>query len=253
MESKPSPGQGRAMTSPEARYKLNHLKFDNPAEDVLAARIALYCNVNLLDLIPKVDGFYAIYPRKFIEFEKAIYRGTNPPSGGLLDFLAVSQINVPGSWSKWQTRTSALPLITSPPQIQFAERSLDEVLKPGFDPRDHAVAETGVGLPRGPLAPAEISALDWKAERISFTAATSGTSVIVIAQTDYPSWKAFVDNRPVEIIPINHAFQSIVLPQGVHSVRLEYQDRAFKVGAILSAIFCVIVSVSILFRRKPAA
>jgi hypothetical protein len=251
MESKPELGRSRAMISPEARYKLDHLRFDNPAEDVLAARIALFCNLNLLDSIPKVDGFFAVYPEKIAQLEKANYRDTNSPPDALLDFLAVSQINVPGSWSKWQTRASAQPLITSPAQIRFAERPFQEILKPEFDPREEAVAEIGVDLPAGLLARAEITAVDWKPEHVSFTATSSGTSVVSLAQTDYHCWSAFVNDRPSKIIPLNHAFQAIVLPQGTHSVRLEYQDRAFKAGAISSAIFSVIVAIAMLSRRKP--
>jgi hypothetical protein len=253
MESKPKLGQNRAMISPEAAYKLDHLKFDVPAEDVLAARIALFCNVNLIDSIPKVDGFYAVYPRQISEIQKAFYRTTNSPPDGLLDFLGVSQISVPGSWSKWQTRAGALPLVTSPTQIRLAERPLEEMLLAEFNPRTEVLAEMGAEIPNGPLVPAEISAIDWRPQRISFKASSAGTSLAVIAQTYCHPWKAFVNDRPVEILRVNHAFQGVVLSQGSNSVRLEYQDRAFRLGTVISALFSMIVAALILFRRKETA
>jgi hypothetical protein len=252
MESTPKLGQSRAMISPEAAYKLDHLRFDIPAEDVLAARIALFCNVNLVDSIPKTDGFYAIYPGRVAQLQKALYRTTNAPPAGILDLLAVSQINLPGSWSKWQTRPTALPLVTSPTQVQFVERPLEEMLKSDFDPRTGSLVEIGAELPKGPLAPAEISGIDWKPHQISFTANASGTSIVAIAQSHYHWWKAFVNERPSEIFRLNHAFQGIVLAQGANSVRLEYDDRSFKIGAMISALFAVAI-VLMLFRRKQNA
>ena len=162
-------------------------------------------------------------------------------------------MNVPGSWSKWRTHAGALPLITSPTQIRLTERPLDEMLKAEFDPRTEVLAEAGIDVPKSPLAGAGISAIEWKPQRLSFTASSTGTSIAVIAQTHCHPWKAFVNDKPAEIIRVNHAFQGVILPQGSNSVRLEYQDRAFKLGGIISAIFSMIVSALILFYRKEMA
>jgi hypothetical protein len=252
MEIKPKLGTSRALISPEAAFKLDHLKFENSAEDVLALRIALFANINLLDGIPKADGFYAIYPGRIFEFQKTLYRNTNSPPG-VLDFLGASQISVPGSWSKWQTRATTLPLITSPVLVRPAERPLEEVLKASFDPRSEAIVPSGLNIRTGQLARAEISAVDWKPERISFTAVASGPSLVVVAQTHFHAWKAFVSERPVEIVPVNHAFQGIFLPEGSHSVRLEYHDSAFRIGGIISGVFSLLVTISILFPPKQLA
>ncbi len=249
MDSRPAPGQARAFISPETAGKLRHLMFDNPAEDVLAARIALFANVNLLDAIPKADGFYALYPKRISELQRAIYGTTNAPADGILNFIGATQINVPGSWSKWQSRAAALPLVSSPANLRFVEAPLGEILKTDFDPRTEAIAEAGSSLPRT-VVPAQISNVEWQSERITFHAESSGTSVVTVAQTYFPSWKAFIDDQPTEILPINHAFQAIALPSGKHNIRLVYDDRGFKTGGIISCVFSVVITILILFTRK---
>src|SRR4029079_11604854 len=58
--------------------------------------------------------------------------------------------------------------------------------------------------------------------------------LIVISQTYYPPWRAYVDDQPRQLWRANVAFQALELPAGKHRVRLAYEDRAFKAGALIS-------------------
>lgn len=251
MEKKPALGLSRAFISPESAYKMDHLKFDVPAEDVMAARIALFQNVNLLENIPKVDGFYALYPGVSWDLHKVLYRTTNPPPAAILDFLGVSQMSAPGSWSRWQTRTNSLPLVTSPERVRKSERPLDELAKSNFDPRTEAIMSSGTDFTASTMTRAEISELRWHPEQISFTTEAAGPSLAVISQTFYKPWKAYINEQAVPILPVNHAFQSIPLPPGKHAVVLKYEDRVYKFGAMVSAIFGLVIGAMIWASPKP--
>ena len=57
---------------------------------------------------------------------------------------------------------------------------------------------------------------------------------MVIAQNHYPSWRATVNGQSVPVLRANHAFQAIPIPAGKSTVRLDYVDWPFRIGALLS-------------------
>jgi uncharacterized membrane protein YfhO len=59
-------------------------------------------------------------------------------------------------------------------------------------------------------------------------------SLVVVSQTYYHDWRAYVDGRQTPLLRANDAFQAIQVPAGTHQIRLAYEDRAFKTGAAFS-------------------
>jgi uncharacterized membrane protein YfhO len=45
-----------------------------------------------------------------------------------------------------------------------------------------------------------------------------------------------VDDRPAPLLLANYAFQAVPVPAGSHHVRLVYEDRAFQIGLLCSAL-----------------
>jgi hypothetical protein len=248
MQPIPSLAAGRAMISPEAAEIIDHLKLNKPADDVMASRISLYCNLNLLDHVPKVDGFYAIYPRDMAQLQDLLYTGTNRPPAGLLDFFGVTQITTRGKWNTWDRRESALPLVTSPRIARTSESGVRALLDPSFNPREEVFLDRA-----GTFASASIDSIDWKPHRISFQATAPSEALAVVAQTFFHNWKAAVDGQPVPLWRANGAFQALRVPGGKHTVVLEYRDQAFLLGAILSFMTAAILAIFLLVcRPKPA-
>ncbi|PYL00875.1 MAG: hypothetical protein DME19_03540 [Verrucomicrobia bacterium] len=58
--------------------------------------------------------------------------------------------------------------------------------------------------------------------------------MVVVAQTFYPSWRAYVDGHPARLWHANHAFQALQVPVGSHEVQLIFQDRSFLAGLAIS-------------------
>jgi len=73
-------------------------------------------------------------------------------------------------------------------------------------------------------------------QRISIQTEAPAASLVVISQSHYPAWRAYVDGRPATIWRANYAFQALQVPAGRHQVQLIYQDRAFLTGAVLSGL-----------------
>ena len=59
-------------------------------------------------------------------------------------------------------------------------------------------------------------------------------SLVVISQTYYHRWRAYVDGGPVRLLRANYAFQAIEVPSGSHRVLLAYEDGAFYAGSAIS-------------------
>jgi hypothetical protein len=248
MQPFPRLGEGRAMISPEAAETVDHLKLDKPADDVMASRISLYCNLNLLDHIPKIDGFYAIYPREMSRLQDRLYKGTNVPPATILDFLGVTQITAPGSWEKWQHRSAALPLITSPRNACVIADPLVRFLGGDFDPREEAFVASPIAI----NGIARVESVDWTAQKIGFNASADATALVVLSQTFYHHWNATIDGQPAEIIKVNGAFQGLTVPAGSHRITLQYRDASFRLGLILSFITGAVVAILFLVcRPKP--
>src|SRR6185503_16495616 len=92
----------RALVSAKATDYLDSTVFSNPDDAVLLPRSALALNANLLERIPKVDGFFSLYFPAFGGWLLEILRDpANPSFASALDFLGVSHFNgdqYPWNW-----------------------------------------------------------------------------------------------------------------------------------------------------------
>lgn len=250
LNPQPSLGNSRAMMGKEAFDKLfeTTLASDTYTNFVLN-RLALNCNVNLLDGISKVDGFYSLNPRE-IEGIRGVLYGSDKPPEKLLDFLGVSQTTMPGKVTEWTTRTNFLPMITAGQRAVFGDEAAiyRTVRSVAINPTEKVYLDeslrTTVRATNNTTA--RVIGEKFEGEHISFSVQTDAPSMVVIAQTHYPAWKAFIDGKPVPLLRANYAFQALEVP-GNCKVDLRYEDRAFRGGAVLSAIGLIVCGV--LWRR----
>jgi hypothetical protein len=200
-----------------------------------------------------VDGFSSLKLKEQSEVISALYETDSLP-GTLADFLGVTHVSKPGTLFLWNERSSALPMITIGQTPLFAEPAdtLRKITSSDFDPR-HTVylpssvtESTALGSPDAKILSQEVSA-----HRINLTVQSAHPAMVVIAQTFYPNWRAFVDGQPVPLWRANHAFQALQVPAGQHEVKIVYQDRAFAIGASLSAV-TLLGCMTVLFRSRIA-
>lgn len=59
-------------------------------------------------------------------------------------------------------------------------------------------------------------------------------ALLVVAESWYPGWRATLDGKPVDLLRANYLSQGVVVPEGTHTVELEYSSQAFRYGALLS-------------------
>jgi hypothetical protein len=244
LHPKPEHGESRILIS--RRAMADCTAGPDPLENYAAARLALRDDCNLLELIPKVDGFYSLYIRGEREVRAHFYFATNVSlPKGMADFLGISRVTSEDNYVEWQSRTDYMPLLTVGQVPSFVDEPdiWNELLDSKFDPRRIVYLPSATALVVQAKHPSKVSIVSLVSEphRLMAQVDAKSPSIVVVSQTYYHLWKAYVDNRPVQLWRANHAFQALEVPTGRHHVRLVYEDLGFFYGALVSALamaFC---------------
>ncbi len=122
MNPQPELGGSRAMLTPMAEWQFVHSAISSPQNNFLIGRLCYGANCNLLDAVPKVDGFFSLTPRENDDVLSLFYTRTNADLPGLEDFMGVSQISAPDQIYHWQSRPNFLPLVTAGQKTGFPRR-----------------------------------------------------------------------------------------------------------------------------------
>ena len=239
LHPQPALGGSRAMVSPMAANEFVTFAASDPKNNFLTKRLGGCANCNLLDAVPKVDGFFSLTPRESHEVLSLFYATTNASFPRLEDFLGVSQITASDAIFHWQPRTSFSPLVTAgqkPVFIDDANPDLPFLTNPDFD------GGKIVFLPEQsrPLVTvtnqtnAKIISSKFSAQTVDAEVEAAEPSLVVVAQTYYHNWRVEIDGLPVPLLRANVAFQAVQVPAGKHQLHFYYRDRAFQIGAIIS-------------------
>jgi hypothetical protein len=254
----PHLGEGRVMISPAAMARLEHSAIADPTQDFLSRRWTLLQNCNLLESIPKVDGFYSLHLREEVEVSAQLLDNTNGYPERLADFLGVTLVSSPTDIFDWTTRSTALPLMTAgqKPVLADAAATLQHLASPHFDPQNEVLLprEAESSISTASCASVKIFAANFSAHRVSANFEASAPTFIVVAQSFHHNWRAYVDGKPAKLWRANHNFQAVEVPAGAHKIKLSYVDRQFYFGLAISLAALLACAVIILLpQRKTLA
>jgi len=104
-----------------------------------------------------------------------------------------------------------------------------------------------------PASPVHFDRDEPNAITLSFEAAADGLAVLT--DSYYPGWKAWVDGRPAPIYRVNYAFRGIPVPEGSHTLELQYEPASFLIGLFLSLLGVAVtagVAAGIYFRVRAS-
>src|SRR5205823_11634061 len=92
LEPAPDLGRNRVMPTSAAFQRFAHTAIRDPEKNFLVGRLGCQADCNLLDHIPKVDGFFSLMPREWSDVRDVLYNRPADASAGLEDFLGVAQL-----------------------------------------------------------------------------------------------------------------------------------------------------------------
>jgi len=230
----PQPGAARAMVPPSVRDRFVFSYLPDAAEEYVNRRIALIWNCNLLDDIPKCDGFF---PLELRDHADLFARDLTEP---MLDFVGAAQIiRMQTNAFHWEARAGSMPLLSGGQKPVFTNdaAALQTLLtSTNFNPRREVYLPLAAKafVMATNAAVVNISSIRFSAQRVEAEVQADAPALLVAAQMDYHPWRAYVDGQPTPVLRANYGFQALEVPAGSHDVRLVYEDWRFYLGAVIS-------------------
>ena len=241
--------KSRAMLSSEAQNKFERTFLTDARNTYLGQRLGLYYNCNLLEGIPKADGFFPLYLREPFEVSYLLYSVTNGYSPVIADLMAISEVSAENNPLEWQARHSYLPLATAGQRPVFLrpDQAVYGLLHTNFVPTCRVIlpVEAQEFIHVTNATDARILACEVAPHRIEIDAEASEPSMLVLSQSYYHPWRALVNGKPAKLWRANHAFQALEIPAGKPHIQVIYRDRSFMIGSLVSLVsllFCAWVA-----------
>jgi hypothetical protein len=239
----PTLAESRLMMSP---YSADQLYF-KPANDLtrnfLLDRVVFLANCNILDDLPKVDGFFSLYIR---ECDRVLYLLDKPGRINLPhieDFLGVSQTIAPGKVFDWIPRTSYVPIASIGQEPVFAEDETAFAAISNTNIDFHKVvylptnAQSVITAQRQPNA--RFLSRNFQFTRETMEVETPTPALVCISQAYYHDWHPTVDGKEVPLWRANYGFQAVEMPAGKHKLVMTYIDTAYRSGTVLAGLAIV--------------
>ncbi len=133
-----------------------------------------------------------------------------------------------------------------------------QAITAGYDQQAMSVLDSDPGLAR-PTSSLEASAeiVADLPESVAVRARLSEPSVLVLADTWYPRWRAFVDGRPAGLLRANYWQRAVAVPAGEHLVSFVFDSGDVSTGLALSicsaVAACALAAADLLGRRKKVS
>jgi hypothetical protein len=244
------------------------------AEKLLSTRAVLSPDTNMLYEVPSVNGYTAYRTLDSVLFNQIMLSGSSEDkkavklgssSAKLLGLenvqYVVSAKNVLSGSNDfelvWQTiNKDTKSTYNIYKNRQFTEnihsvkkiivevstqQMIDDLLSPNFTPKDTALIYN-LNTIRNFPDETSITNISNNHGEMTFQTNSSGNSFIVISNSYYPGWKAFVDNKETDILQVNINSQGLQIAPGKHDVRLFYDPDSYKNGKFISIASWLIVA-----------
>jgi hypothetical protein len=111
-----------------------------------------------------------------------------------------------------------------------------------FDPALEVVLDSEIPMPTIRPLKATAKILRYENELVTIAASVDSEAILVLADSHYPGWKAFVDGKEESIRRANLFFRAVPLHAGNHTVEFRYEPRSFAVGLKISVVTLIVLA-----------
>ncbi len=117
----------------------------------------------------------------------------------------------------------------------------------------HETALTDQPIDLGPsddaATPSDVTVMKYEPSRIELSVRTSRASLLVLSETYYPGWKAWIDEQPTAIHSVDIAMRGVVVPAGAHQLRMEFHPTILPVSLGISLATAILLAISMVLYR----
>jgi uncharacterized membrane protein YfhO len=93
----------------------------------------------------------------------------------------------------------------------------------------------------GSSAGESVGLLAYRPDALSLKVRSRGDSLLVLSESYYPGWKAWVDGLPATIYRTDVAFRGVYVGDGVHVVRMEFSPAILRISLGITMLTAVVL------------
>ena len=125
-------------------------------------------------------------------------------------------------------------------------KRLEELSSRQFDPQKAVVLEHDLSITGESPLSAFAHIQRYTNNSVIIHATSNQDSLLVLTDSFYPGWKAYLDGNEVPILRANHFHRAVMVSQGEHVVHFRYEPESFRLGVIVSVLTIVSLAIIVL-------
>jgi hypothetical protein len=127
---------------------------------------------------------------------------------------------------------------------------LEKLADDGFDAKHEVIVDRHFDFPAAGERNGQVKIRDYTSQRVSLDATVNKAGILVLADSYYPGWRAYVNGEERVILRANLFFRAVHLPAGSHRIEFRYEPVSFRVGLVISLLSFVALLLAILYRGR---
>ena len=133
-----------------------------------------------------------------------------------------------------------------------------ELASAEFNPLKHVILEEPSSLSRSISSEnyqqePNPTIVEYSPNRVTIKATLSDDGYLVLGDTFYPGWNAYVDGKKRRVLKTDYILRSVFLEKGDHIVKFIYEPKSFTIGMIISLTSMIILIPVSVFHNKIAS
>jgi hypothetical protein len=74
----------------------------------------------------------------------------------------------------------------------------------------------------------------YDSRRVTPRAILGRPGIVMLTDSDYPGWNAYLDGRRVPVLVTNYLFRGVLAPAGTHQIEFRYEPKSYLYGGLIS-------------------
>jgi Bacterial membrane protein YfhO len=126
-------------------------------------------------------------------------------------------------------------------------KTLERLASKDFDRLANVLLDQPISLTNDAGFQAEAHIREYENHVVNIEASLDRPGMLVLADSFYPGWNAYVNGRQEKIYRANLFFRAVHLSAGTHIVEFRYEPRSFAIGSAISIITLLTILVVTIF------
>jgi len=144
-------------------------------------------------------------------------------------------------------------IVSGVESVQSHKEALEKFSLPDFAADRVVILEgSGVDTRPGDEGAGMARVLSYQDRRVLCEVDARKPGYLVLLDSYYPGWQAYVDGKEAQILRANYAFRAVEVPAGKHRVEFSYRPLSFYAGLALSCMGLLFGIVSTFWSGGPS-